>query len=112
MKWVIERIEGKANGRTTPIGIVPTADDLDLSDLDVDKSDVDAALAVNVDEWRQEIPLIEEWFESARSSRRVSRTSSTPSSTASTPRADPSPAASVRVCTPLNFDTMRTFTAR
>jgi len=63
MKWVIERIEGRANGRTTPIGIVPSADDLDLSGLDVDKADVDAALEVNVDEWRQEIPLIEEWFE-------------------------------------------------
>ncbi|MCV7301960.1 phosphoenolpyruvate carboxykinase (GTP) [Mycobacterium barrassiae] len=63
MKWVIDRIEGKANGRTTPIGIVPTAEDLDLSGLDVDSADVDAALEVNADEWRQEIPLIEEWFE-------------------------------------------------
>jgi len=63
LKWVIERVEGKANGRTTPIGVVPTADDLDLEGLDVDPADVDAALAVNVDEWREEIPLIEEWFE-------------------------------------------------
>jgi phosphoenolpyruvate carboxykinase (GTP) len=63
LKWAIERIEHKADGRTTPIGIVPTADDLDLSGLDVDAGDVDEALAVNVAEWRDELPLIEEWFE-------------------------------------------------
>jgi phosphoenolpyruvate carboxykinase (GTP) len=63
MKWIIERVEGKANGTTTPIGIVPSAEDLDLEGLDVDASDVNEALAVNADEWRDELPLIEEWFE-------------------------------------------------
>ncbi len=63
MKWIIERIEQKAGGKTTPIGTVPTADDLDLSGLDVDAADVNEALAVNAAEWRDELPLIEEWFE-------------------------------------------------
>src|SRR3954467_5055490 len=63
MKWIIERVEGKANGSTTPIGIVPGAGDLDLEGLDVDAADVDEALAVNAAEWREELPLIEEWFE-------------------------------------------------
>jgi phosphoenolpyruvate carboxykinase (GTP) len=63
LKWAIERIEGKAGGRTTPIGTVPSAQDLDLTDLDVDAADVDEALAVNAAEWRDELPLIEEWFE-------------------------------------------------
>jgi phosphoenolpyruvate carboxykinase (GTP) len=63
LKWAIERIEHKADGRTTPIGIVPTAQDLDLEGLDVDPADVDAALAVEPEEWRRELPLIEEWFE-------------------------------------------------
>ncbi|OBB39359.1 phosphoenolpyruvate carboxykinase [Mycolicibacterium fortuitum] len=63
LKWAIERIEHKADGKSTPIGIVPTAADLDLSGLDVDPADVDEALAVNVDEWKAELPLIEEWFE-------------------------------------------------
>ncbi|OBF29166.1 phosphoenolpyruvate carboxykinase (GTP) [Mycobacterium sp. ACS4331] len=63
MKWIIERIEQKAGGQSTAIGTVPTAGDLDLSGLDVDAADVDEALAVNVDEWRAELPLIEEWFE-------------------------------------------------
>ncbi|MDF3340624.1 phosphoenolpyruvate carboxykinase (GTP) [Mycolicibacterium septicum] len=63
LKWAIERIEHKADGKSTPIGIVPTAADLDLSGLDVDPADVDEALAVNAEEWRAELPLIEEWFE-------------------------------------------------
>lgn len=62
LKWAIERIEHQADGKSTPIGIVPTAADLDLDGLDVDPSDVDEALVVNADEWRKELPLIEEWF--------------------------------------------------
>jgi phosphoenolpyruvate carboxykinase (GTP) len=63
LKWAIERIEHKAEGKSTPIGIVPTAADMDLDGLNVDAADVDEALAVNADEWRAELPLIEEWFE-------------------------------------------------
>lgn len=63
LKWAVERIEHKADGRSTPIGIVPAAADLDLEGLDVDPADVDAALAVKPEEWREELPLIEEWFE-------------------------------------------------
>ena len=63
LKWAVERIEHQAEGKSTPIGIVPTAADLDLDGLDVDAADVDEALAVNADEWRNELPLIEEWFE-------------------------------------------------
>ena len=63
LKWIIERVEGKSNGVSTPIGIVPGATDLDVSGLDVDEADVAEALAVNPDEWRAELPQIEEWFE-------------------------------------------------
>jgi phosphoenolpyruvate carboxykinase (GTP) len=63
LKWVVDRIEHKAGGQETPIGIVPTTDDLDLDGLDVTAADVDKALVVDAGEWRQELPLIEEWFE-------------------------------------------------
>ncbi len=63
LKWIVERVEGKANGASTPIGTVPGVDDLDLSDLDVDAADVAAAVKVNASEWRDELPQIEEWFE-------------------------------------------------
>ncbi len=63
LKWIIERVEGGANGVSTPIGIVPAAGDLDVSGLDVADADVAEALAVNAAEWRAELPQIEEWFE-------------------------------------------------
>jgi phosphoenolpyruvate carboxykinase (GTP) len=63
LKWAVERIEGTAPATETPIGYVPTADDLDLDGLDVPLADIEAALTVDVEEWKAELPLIEEWFE-------------------------------------------------
>jgi len=63
LEWIAGRIDGTAAAEETPIGNVPRAAHLDLDGLDVDAGDVDAALAVDVEEWRKEIPLIEEWFE-------------------------------------------------
>jgi phosphoenolpyruvate carboxykinase (GTP) len=63
LKWAIERIEGKAAAVETPIGYVPTADALELSGLDTSREDLDAVLAVDVDEWKAELPLIEQWFD-------------------------------------------------
>jgi phosphoenolpyruvate carboxykinase (GTP) len=63
LKWAIERLEGRAAAVETPIGYVPTADDLDLSGLDASREDIEAALEFNPSEWRAEIPMIEEWFE-------------------------------------------------
>jgi phosphoenolpyruvate carboxykinase (GTP) len=63
LKWAIERIEGKAAATETPIGWVPTIDDLDVSGLDTPRADIEAALKVDADEWRDELPLIEAWFD-------------------------------------------------
>ncbi len=62
LKWIIERLEGRASAAETPIGHVPTADQLDLDGVAEPLADIEAALAVDVDEWKAEIPLIEEWF--------------------------------------------------
>jgi phosphoenolpyruvate carboxykinase (GTP) len=62
LKWIVDRIEHRAGGRDTAIGVVPTAEDLDLDGLDVDADDVNSALAVTAAEWRDELPLIEEWL--------------------------------------------------
>ncbi|WP_299569978.1 phosphoenolpyruvate carboxykinase (GTP) [uncultured Williamsia sp.] len=63
LKWIVERIEGTASGVETPIGVVATPEALDLDGLDVDVQDVAESLSVNIDEWREEIPTIEEWFD-------------------------------------------------
>ncbi|GAA1879182.1 phosphoenolpyruvate carboxykinase (GTP) [Pseudonocardia ailaonensis] len=63
LKWVIERIEGKAAAVETPIGYVPTPDQMDLDGVEATPEDVAEALRVDVEEWKAEIPLIEEWFD-------------------------------------------------
>jgi phosphoenolpyruvate carboxykinase (GTP) len=63
LKWAIERITGTAAATETAIGYVPTADQLDLEGLDAPLADIEAALAVDPEDWKAEIPLIEEWFE-------------------------------------------------
>ncbi len=62
LDWVIRRLEGDAGAEETPIGWVPTPQDLDLAGLDVDPGDVLEALSVDDREWLAELPLIEEWF--------------------------------------------------
>jgi phosphoenolpyruvate carboxykinase (GTP) len=63
LKWIIERMEGTAAAEDTPIGRVPAAGSLDLSGLATSVEDVQTALRVDTDEWRAEIPLIEQWFD-------------------------------------------------
>jgi phosphoenolpyruvate carboxykinase (GTP) len=63
LKWVFERLSGGAAAVETPVGLVPPADALDLGGLDVPAEDIEAALKVDVDEWRAEVPQVIEWFE-------------------------------------------------
>jgi phosphoenolpyruvate carboxykinase (GTP) len=63
LKWIAGRIDGTADAVETPIGFVPTPDSLDLDGLDMSGDQVTQALAVDPDEWRAELPLIEEWFD-------------------------------------------------
>lgn len=62
LKWIVERLEGTAAAVETPIGYAPAPGSLDVAGLDVSDADLAAALAVDVDEWRAELPLIEDWF--------------------------------------------------
>jgi phosphoenolpyruvate carboxykinase (GTP) len=62
LKWAIERIEGKAAAIDTPIGRVPTPEAIDTTGLDMDADDLATALAVDIEQWRNEIPGIEDWF--------------------------------------------------
>jgi len=63
LKWVLERVDGQAEAAETPIGHVPTPDSLDVDGLDMTREQVEAALKVDPEEWRAEIPQITEWFE-------------------------------------------------
>jgi phosphoenolpyruvate carboxykinase (GTP) len=64
LEWVFDRCEGTAGAQETAIGFVPGTGDLDVDGLDVSTDAVDAAVRVDPDEWRAEVPLIREHFES------------------------------------------------
>jgi phosphoenolpyruvate carboxykinase (GTP) len=63
LEWICRRLEGDDTGTVTPIGVVPTADDLDLDGLDEPPERIAAALAVDLDEWRAELPGIRTYFD-------------------------------------------------
>ncbi len=63
LKWVVDRLEGRAEAIETPVGLVPAPGGLDIEGLAVTEADVAAALAVDPEEWKVEIPLIREWFD-------------------------------------------------
>jgi len=62
LKWVVERIEGRATATETPIGHVPTVESLDTDGLDMTLAQIEAALHVSTEEWEAEIPQIQSWF--------------------------------------------------
>ena len=55
LKWMLDRIDGRAHGQATPMGIVPTPGDLDLTGLEIAPRQLEQALAVRPEEWRPEM---------------------------------------------------------
>jgi phosphoenolpyruvate carboxykinase (GTP) len=62
LKWVVERLAGDGEAVDTPIGWIPTPDAVDMTGLGLDRADLEAALRVDPQEWRAELPLINDWF--------------------------------------------------
>ncbi|MET1133838.1 MAG: phosphoenolpyruvate carboxykinase (GTP) [Aeromicrobium sp.] len=58
--WMMDYREGRVTGTKTPVGVVPTKEELNLEGLDIDDATLDQLLAIDVDRWKQEIGLREE----------------------------------------------------
>jgi phosphoenolpyruvate carboxykinase (GTP) len=63
LRWMLDRIHGKAGGHETPVGIVPNENDLDLEGLDVSRDAVREALKVVPAEWKAELQSAGELFD-------------------------------------------------
>jgi len=63
LKWIVERLEGKAAAAETPIGNVPTSDALDTSGLDLSDEQLPTLLTVDKDAWRDEADGITPHYE-------------------------------------------------
>jgi phosphoenolpyruvate carboxykinase (GTP) len=62
LKWIVERLEKRAQAHDTPVGSVPSPASLDVDGLDLPSEELEAVLAVDAEEWRAELVLIEDWF--------------------------------------------------
>jgi phosphoenolpyruvate carboxykinase (GTP) len=62
LKWMVERVDGTGEAVETEVGWVPAEGALDVDGLDLPPEQLAEAIAVRAEEWRAEIPLIEEWF--------------------------------------------------
>ena len=60
LKWIVERVEGKAGAKQTPLGFVPGFNDLDWSGLDYSPDKFEELTAVNGAQWQQELKLHDE----------------------------------------------------
>jgi phosphoenolpyruvate carboxykinase (GTP) len=58
LKWIVERLEGKADAVDTPIGRVPAKDSLDVSGLGLSDGQLDLLLTVDREVWKEEASLI------------------------------------------------------
>jgi len=63
LKWIVDRIEGRAAAVDTPIGHVPTAESLDLNGLEVTPEDLAELLRCDAPAWLREIPAIRKHYE-------------------------------------------------
>ncbi|HVF32636.1 MAG TPA: phosphoenolpyruvate carboxykinase (GTP), partial [Acidimicrobiales bacterium] len=63
LEWVFSRCDGEGDAIETPIGLLPTRDALPTEGLDLPEAAWDRLLRVDADEWRAEIPSIEEHFD-------------------------------------------------
>ncbi|MCH8611638.1 phosphoenolpyruvate carboxykinase (GTP) [Arsenicicoccus dermatophilus] len=62
MAWIVDRLEGKAEGTESPIGVLPKPEEIDTDGLDLTDEQLRTALAFDKAGWEAEIPMIEEWF--------------------------------------------------
>jgi phosphoenolpyruvate carboxykinase (GTP) len=62
LKWIVERLEGRAQTVETPVGSVPPPASLDVDGLNLPPEALEAVLTVDAEEWRAELALIENWF--------------------------------------------------
>ncbi|WP_405991205.1 phosphoenolpyruvate carboxykinase (GTP) [Streptomyces sp. NBC_00986] len=58
LKWIVDRLDGRAEGVETPIGVLPAKGALDTKGLELSESDLDFLLTVDKDVWREEAALV------------------------------------------------------
>jgi phosphoenolpyruvate carboxykinase (GTP) len=63
LKWIVERLEGKAEAVDTPIGRLPSKQALDTTGLDLTDDQLDLLLTVDPSVWKEEASLIPQHYD-------------------------------------------------
>ncbi len=61
--WLMHLKDGDVTGRPTPVGILPTKEELDVTGVDITPGDLDTILTIDVPRWRQEMGFRQEHLE-------------------------------------------------
>ena len=64
LRWVIDRCEGRVDADTLPIGYLPKAETIDIEGIDVSPNTLEQLLAVDPQQWREEMEHIGEYLQS------------------------------------------------
>jgi len=62
LKWICERVDGRAAARETPIGRLPTPESLDASGLDLPGEHLELLTSVDVAGWKSEVEEIAAYY--------------------------------------------------
>lgn len=62
LKWMLERVEGRAQGRENVFGVTPSYQDLNWEGLDFSAAQYDQVTGVDASAWRAELSLHDELF--------------------------------------------------
>jgi phosphoenolpyruvate carboxykinase (GTP) len=62
LKWIIGRVEGKASGVETPIGVMPSFNDIDWSGVDFSPHQFENLTSLDSEKWQNEITSSSEFF--------------------------------------------------
>ena len=53
--WILDRCDGKVDAKECAIGYIPNAEDIDVTNLDMTKEDLEALLTIDVNEWIKDV---------------------------------------------------------
>src|ERR1700761_8984585 len=63
LKWIVDRLEGRAEATATAIGRLPAPGSLDVNGLGLSQAQLDLLLTVDVEIWKQEAALVPAFYE-------------------------------------------------
>ncbi len=62
LKWIVDRVHGRAGGVESPLGLMPRYEDISWNGLEFPRAQYERITAVNLDDWLKELALHSELF--------------------------------------------------